>query len=34
MHAVHDFLTAFAFVVICVCPAFVALNPFNEKTRL
>lgn len=30
----HDFLIGFAFVVIVVCPAFAALNPFRLKQRL
>jgi len=30
----HDFLIGFAFVLIVVCPAFAALNPFRVKNRL
>jgi hypothetical protein len=30
----HDFFIGFAFVVIVVCPAFAALNPFRPKHRL
>ena len=29
----HDFLIGFVFLVIVVCPAFAALNPFRVKHR-